>query len=330
MTISLASLIREARDRQGNMTQGDLGNLAGTSLENITSIENGRNLQPKPDIIAGMARALDLSIVDIYAAITGTLNNFPWDRVGELDLKDTELELMFKQVDSMLAGEAKDRVKAFIRFTIDEERRKLRREAEDKRRNNSKNVDDQIPAIFKNITITETTRQAMRKELSAFFAEEVEGNGQLKANEARLAKLERMGKNLQRLYVEEEISLADFKEHRAQLEAERSRLRTTVDGVRQNQHLIKADFEVALELATQLDFLYNNGNFDQRRLLCETVLKRIYVEDGRITKTEFNAPFAIIARANGSGTVPSGGAEETISRTENVSCLELLGCKGKV
>jgi transcriptional regulator with XRE-family HTH domain len=135
MTISLASLIREARARQGNMTQGDLGNLAGTSLENITSIENGRNLQPKPDIIAGMAKALDLSIVDIYAAITGTLNNFPWDRVGELDLKDTELELMFKQVDSMLAGEAKDRVKSFIRFTIDEERRKLRREAEDKRRN---------------------------------------------------------------------------------------------------------------------------------------------------------------------------------------------------
>jgi len=121
-----------------------------------------------------------------------------------------------------------------------------------------------------------------------------------------------MEKNLQRLYVEEDISLADFKEHRAQLEAERSRLRTTVDGVRQNQHLIKADFEVALELATQLDFLYNNGNFDQRRLLCETVLKRIYVEDGRITKTEFNAPFAIIARANGSGTVPSGGPFGTV------------------
>jgi DNA-binding XRE family transcriptional regulator len=135
MTISLANLIREARARQGNMTQGDLGNLAGTSLENITSIENGRNLQPKPDIIAGMARALDLTIMDIYAAITGTLNHFPWERVGELDLVDTELELMFKQVDSMLEGEAKNRVKSFIRFTLDEERRKLRREAEDKRRN---------------------------------------------------------------------------------------------------------------------------------------------------------------------------------------------------
>ena len=195
---------------------------------------------------------------------------------------------------------------------------------------NSKNVDDQIPAIFKNITVTETTRQAMRKELSAFFAEEVEGNGQLKANEARLAKLERMEKNLQRLYVEEEISLADFKEHRSQLEAERSRLRTTVDGVRQNQHLIKADFEVALELATQLDFLYNNGNFDQRRLLCETVLKRIYVEDGRITKTEFNAPFAIIARANGSGTVPSGGPSGTIGKTPTMSVGALSGGTGMV
>ena len=162
------------------------------------------------------------------------------------------------------------------------------------------------------------------------IAEEVEGNGQLKANEARLAKLDRMEKNLQRLSVEEEISLADFKEHRTQLEAGRSRLRTIVDGVRQNQHLIKADFEVALELATQLDFLYNNGNFDQRRLLCETVLKRIYVEDGRITKTEFNAPFAIIARANGSGTVPSGGPSGTIGKTPTISVGALSGGTGMV
>ena len=101
----------------------------------------------------------------------------------------------------------------------------------------------------------------------------------------------------------------ESKEYRSQIEGERSRLRITVDGIRQNQHLIRADFEVALELATQFDFLYQNGNFDQRRLLCETVLKRLYVEDGRITRQEYNAPFAIIARANGSGAVTSGGAE---------------------
>ncbi|MBI4303777.1 MAG: hypothetical protein HY665_05520 [Chloroflexi bacterium] len=165
------------------------------------------------------------------------------------------------------------------------------------------------------LTITEDKRQILREELSHFFIEEVEGDGQLKTAEARLVKLERMEKNLQRLYVEEEISLADFKENRAQIEAERSRLRTTVDGIRQRQHLIKADFEVALELATQFEFIYQNGNFDQRRLLCETVLKRLYVEDGKITREpDYNAPFAIIARANGSGAVTSGGPNVTFAK----------------
>lgn len=116
-----------------------------------------------------------------------------------------------------------------------------------------------------------------------------------------------MEKNLQQLYMEEEISLSDFKEHRANIEAERSRLNNMIESIRQRQHLVKADFEVALELATQFDFLYENGNFDQKRLLCETVLKRLYIEDGNITKAEYNAPFTIIARASGSESVKDGG-----------------------
>jgi DNA-binding XRE family transcriptional regulator len=134
MPITLAQLIKEARQRLGSLTQGELGKLAGTSLENITAIENGRNRQPSPDVIAGLSRALELRVMDIYAAITGTLNTYPWDRVGDLDLKDAELELMFRQVDSLLEGESKERVKAFIRFTLDEERRKQRREIEEKKR----------------------------------------------------------------------------------------------------------------------------------------------------------------------------------------------------
>ncbi len=130
--------------------------------------------------------------------------------------------------------------------------------------------------------------------------------------EARLTKLEKIEKNLQRLVIEEEISSQDFKEHRSQIEAERSRLRNTVDVIRQRQHLVKADFEIALELASQLDFLFEKGSFDERRLLCETVLKRLYVENGRITKSEFNAPFGVIARANGSGTVGNGGPLWTV------------------
>jgi transcriptional regulator with XRE-family HTH domain len=124
MSVTLAQLIRAARMRLGGTTQGDLGRMAGTSLENVTAIENGRNLQPSPEVIAGLARALDLPVGDIYAAITGTLEDLPWEKPRALDLKDAELEFMFRQVDSLLDGEPKERVKSFVRFTLDEESRK--------------------------------------------------------------------------------------------------------------------------------------------------------------------------------------------------------------
>ncbi len=132
MTVTLAQLIRAARRRLGDMTQGDLGKAAGTSLENVTAIENGRNLQPSPELIAGLSTALDLPVEDIYAAVSGTLEDFPWEKPREIDLKDAELELMFRQVDSLLEGDAKERVKAFIRFTLNEERRRRKQEKEDK------------------------------------------------------------------------------------------------------------------------------------------------------------------------------------------------------
>ena len=133
MAISLARLIKEARVRR-ELTQAELGRLAGTSLENVTAIENERNRQPSPEVIAGLSRALELRVEDIYSAIAGTLNHLPWERVGDLDLKDPELELMFRQVDDLLDGEAKERVKAFIRFTLDQERRKMVREREERKK----------------------------------------------------------------------------------------------------------------------------------------------------------------------------------------------------
>ena len=134
MTVTLAQLIRAARRRLGDITQGDLGKAAGTSLENVTAIENGRNLQPSPELIAGLSSALDLPVEDIYAAIAGTLDDYPWDKSREIDLRDAELELMFRQVDSMLEGEPKDRVKSFIRFTLNEERRRRKQEKEDQQK----------------------------------------------------------------------------------------------------------------------------------------------------------------------------------------------------
>lgn len=129
MPITLAQLIREARLRL-QLTQGELGRLAGSSLENVTAIENERNRQPGPEVIAGLSRVLELTVEDIYAAITGTLHRLPWEKVGDLDLKDPELELMFRQVDGLLEEEARESVKDFIRFTLDRERRRRRQEIE--------------------------------------------------------------------------------------------------------------------------------------------------------------------------------------------------------
>ena len=135
MAITLAQLIRAARKRVGDMTQGDLGRAAGTSLENVTAMENGRNLQPSPEVISGLSLALDLPIEDIYAAITGTLEDYPWEKPREIDLKEPELELMFRQVDNLQEGAPRERVKSFIRFTLNEERRRRKHEKEELRKN---------------------------------------------------------------------------------------------------------------------------------------------------------------------------------------------------
>lgn len=132
MAVTLAQLIREARLRRGSMSQAELGRLVGTSMENITSIENGRNRQPSPEIISGFSQTLDIAVEDIYAAIAGNLNHFPWEKVGDLDLLDPELELMFRQVDNQLKGEARERVKSFIRFALEEERQRKRQEKKGK------------------------------------------------------------------------------------------------------------------------------------------------------------------------------------------------------
>jgi len=116
------------------MTQGDLGRAVGTSLENVTAIENGRNLQPSPEVIAGLSTALHLPVEDIYEAIAGTLPEYPWEKPREINLRDAELEFIFRQVDRLRQAELKERVKSFIRFTLDEERRRRAQEKKDKRK----------------------------------------------------------------------------------------------------------------------------------------------------------------------------------------------------
>ena len=53
--------------------------------------------------------------------------------------------------------------------------------------------------------------------------------------------------------------------------------------------------------------LISTIGFNEKRLLCETVFRRVYLKEGRVSEVELNAPFGLIAsRGGGSRTVLSG------------------------
>ncbi len=78
-----------------------------------------------------------------------------------------------------------------------------------------------------------------------------------------------------------------------------------------------------IEFAT----IWGNGNFDQKRLLCETVLKRLDVENREIKNPVYNSPFAIIAKAKGSGADMSCGEGGTVPGGEAIRWLCKQNCE---
>ncbi len=102
-------------------------------------------------------------------------------------------------------------------------------------------------------------RHDLRKELASWFNAEANEDGELKRAESKLAKHERVEKNLQRLAIEEEVSFEDFTEHRPRIEAEKARLKNTVDAISQCQHLMKAGFEIACSWLVSLTFFLIKG-----------------------------------------------------------------------
>ncbi len=175
---------------------------------------------------------------------------------------------------------------------------------------NTKVIDPQMNKIIKRITITEEAAARLEQKLTSCFDNEGYSDQELKKAESRLVKLHQMEKNLQRLVIEEGISFGDFKEHRTEIEAERAKLNDLIQIIKARRNLVQADFKVAVNLAKQLDFLFDKGTFAEKRLLCETVFKRIYIEDGRIIKNpELNSPFGLISSAaKGSGCIQLGSA----------------------
>jgi len=77
-----------------------------------------------------------------------------------------------------------------------------------------------------------------------------------------------------------------------------------------HQTLVKADFEIALQLVGELDLLFEKGDNGERRLLCETAFKRANVRDGKIVSFDLNSPFRLTAsRAEGLEFFLSGQPE---------------------
>ncbi len=100
-------------------------------------------------------------------------------------------------------------------------------------------------------------------------------------------------KNVNRMAAEQIIGWDEFKELRGELEGEEATLKSRIEFITRHQTLFAADFELALDIACNLGWLYGKGNFEERRLLVSTLFKGINVQKGKILSYELNPPFAI-------------------------------------
>jgi hypothetical protein len=130
--------------------------------------------------------------------------------------------------------------------------------------------------------------------LEQWFNSETSDNDEWEQAKQRLAKLDRMEKNLQEIFLEEQVSKKDYKEHRLRIQAEKTNLKYLVDTIGSRRGLVISDFEFTLRLANNLDSIFEKGDNDNRRLLCETVFKQVRIREGKIVDVEMNSPFRLI------------------------------------
>lgn len=103
--IQLANILR-ARRAEMRLTVRDVAAESGLQLATISGLETGTNLTPQPDTVNAIAKALELSVSDLYAAVgwlpAGELPNFrPYMRAKYRDLPDeavSEVEAFIQQL----------------------------------------------------------------------------------------------------------------------------------------------------------------------------------------------------------------------------------------
>ena len=160
---------------------------------------------------------------------------------------------------------------------------------------NCANIDGQVADLIRSVTVEQESRPRLEAALRQWLADmgrEDEGSELSRAHQ-RLESLAAKRKNVNRMAAEEMIGWEEFRELRDEVEREEAALKSRVDFITRHQTLLAADFDLALDIACNLGWLYEKGSFEERRLLLETVFKRIYLRQTQIASYELNPPFAV-------------------------------------
>ncbi len=87
--MTIGAKIRKLR-KERNLTQAQLGELAGVDIHNVTRYENGR-VRPRAKLLQRFANALGVSVEELQAE----------EPVSQLGIRDPELLDQFRQIDRL-------------------------------------------------------------------------------------------------------------------------------------------------------------------------------------------------------------------------------------
>jgi site-specific DNA recombinase len=166
---------------------------------------------------------------------------------------------------------------------------------------NSREIDGQVEEIVKGLEIDPEVKESTQKALREWLEKMAAGgeDSDLDRARSRLEQLQKKRKNLNRMAAEDLVSWEDFKELRAEIDSEEASLNARIQMVLQHQALLSADFELALDIACNLGWLYGKGSFDERRLLVETLFKRVDAQGDKVVAYELNPPFTMFCPGHG-------------------------------
>ena len=156
-------------------------------------------------------------------------------------------------------------------------------------------VDEQASEVLKSLAIQQEFRPRLESALHEWFTESGKDDEDSELNRTRQRPefLTTKRKNINRMAAEQIIGWDKFKELRDEVEGGEATLKSRIDFITKHQTLFAADFELALDIACNLGWLFLKGNFEERQLLAEALFKSLNVSQGEIVSYELNPPFAI-------------------------------------